>query len=120
MVSSHTAVAIAQTVFYAPAVPVTFYSMVKNWRLGPRLAWYPLFAFALRMNPRFYSLESTDTGISTARWWYNCDCTRVPAYESWPQRCCHRVTQRGPYSPDSGHYILGTVGVSHSSSRHQS
>ncbi|KAH6648873.1 hypothetical protein BKA67DRAFT_576099 [Truncatella angustata] len=47
MVSSHTSAAIAQTVFYTPAVPVTLYILVRNWNHGPKMAWYPLFAFAL-------------------------------------------------------------------------
>ncbi|KAK6080256.1 hypothetical protein SCUP515_03681 [Seiridium cupressi] len=47
MISSHTAAAIAQTVFYVPAVPITLYVLIGNWAQGPRMAWYPLFAFAL-------------------------------------------------------------------------
>ncbi|ETS73395.1 hypothetical protein PFICI_15000 [Pestalotiopsis fici W106-1] len=47
MVSSHTAVAIAQTVFYAPVLPITVYLLIRNWKAGPRLAWYPLVLFCL-------------------------------------------------------------------------
>ncbi|KAF3014501.1 hypothetical protein E8E14_011265 [Neopestalotiopsis sp. 37M] len=47
MVSPHTAVAIAQTVFYVPILPVTVYLLVRNWNYGPRLAWYPLVLFCL-------------------------------------------------------------------------
>lgn len=47
MTNRHTSAAIAQLVFYAPAVPVTLYLCVRNWKHGPRLAWYPLVPFSL-------------------------------------------------------------------------
>ncbi|KAK0733038.1 hypothetical protein B0T26DRAFT_745134 [Lasiosphaeria miniovina] len=42
---SHTAAAIAQLVFYIPAIPVAFYLCVRNWKRGPRMACYPAVPF---------------------------------------------------------------------------
>ncbi|KAI0125251.1 hypothetical protein BJ170DRAFT_696766 [Xylariales sp. AK1849] len=53
--TSHTAAAIAQTVFYVPAVPITLYILIRNWKNGPRMAWYPLLVFSLSMK-NFVSL----------------------------------------------------------------
>ncbi|KAJ9136617.1 hypothetical protein NKR23_g9747 [Pleurostoma richardsiae] len=43
----HTAAAIAQLVFYVPVVPATLYLCVRNWKYGPRMAWYPPVPFSL-------------------------------------------------------------------------
>ncbi|KAK1753230.1 hypothetical protein QBC47DRAFT_388038 [Echria macrotheca] len=43
----HTAAAIAQIVFYVPAVPVALYLCIRNWKYGPRMAWYPAVPFTL-------------------------------------------------------------------------
>ncbi|KAB5522883.1 hypothetical protein GE09DRAFT_1293650 [Coniochaeta sp. 2T2.1] len=46
MDAAHQASAIAQIVFYAPIVPLTLYVGIRAWKYGPRLAWYPVMAFA--------------------------------------------------------------------------
>lgn len=54
MVNSHTSVAIAELVFYLPTLPVAVFILVKNWDNRPRLAWYPLATFSLRMPSSFF------------------------------------------------------------------
>jgi hypothetical protein len=49
MVSSHTALAIAQTAFYVPAVPISLYIFIRNWKHGPKIGWWPLVPFSLSM-----------------------------------------------------------------------
>ena len=38
MLSNHKSVAIAQTIFYIPIMPVTFYILAKNWSIGARIS----------------------------------------------------------------------------------
>ncbi|KAJ2895890.1 hypothetical protein MKZ38_006046 [Zalerion maritima] len=47
MVDQHTTTAIAQIVFYVPMVPITSYMCYRNWKYGPRMAWYPEIPFSL-------------------------------------------------------------------------
>ena len=49
MVSSHKSLAIAQTAFYIPAVPIALYIFIRNWKNGPKLGWWPLVPFSLSM-----------------------------------------------------------------------
>lgn len=51
MLTPHTSAAIAQTVFYAPVVPVCFYIVIRNWPNRPRQAWFPFLAFSLSKIP---------------------------------------------------------------------
>ena len=46
-VNGHLAVAIAQTVFYVPIVPLSFYIVIASWKSKPRTAWTPLIMFSL-------------------------------------------------------------------------
>lgn len=45
----HTAAAIAQIIFYVPLVPLSIYLLIRNWRYGPRAAWYPAVPFTISM-----------------------------------------------------------------------
>jgi len=47
MLDPHTSLGIAQTVFYAPMVPLAIYLMKRNGRIRPRMAWWPLIPFSL-------------------------------------------------------------------------
>lgn len=47
MTDSHTALGIAQIVFYVPMVPLAIYLMVRNGKIRPRMAWWPLIPFSL-------------------------------------------------------------------------
>ncbi|KAM3522877.1 hypothetical protein MY4038_008429 [Beauveria bassiana] len=47
MPNAHTSVAIAQTIFYAPMVPLVVYLFSRNGRIRPRMAWWPLIPFSL-------------------------------------------------------------------------
>ena len=47
MMDAHTALGIAQIVFYAPIVPLAIYLMVRNGKIRPRMAWWPLIPFSL-------------------------------------------------------------------------
>lgn len=49
MLNPHTAVAVAQIIFYVPILPISVFILVKNWKNRPRLAWYPLVTFSLGM-----------------------------------------------------------------------
>jgi hypothetical protein len=59
MPTKHESVAIAQTIFYVPIIPITIYILVKNWTIGPRmsrLSWFTLAVLALS------ELESSANG----------------------------------------------------------
>jgi hypothetical protein len=43
----HEAAAIAQIIFYVPMVPTSLYLCVRNWKAGPRMAWYPMVTFSI-------------------------------------------------------------------------
>ncbi|KAM7203353.1 hypothetical protein V8F33_002344 [Rhypophila sp. PSN 637] len=45
MADPHTALGIAQIVFYAPLVPISIYLLIRNWSYRPRTAWYPAVPF---------------------------------------------------------------------------
>lgn len=45
--NDHTAVAIAQIVFYVPVVPLAIWLMVRNGSMRPRMAWWPLIPFSI-------------------------------------------------------------------------
>ncbi|KAK0645430.1 hypothetical protein B0T16DRAFT_457464 [Cercophora newfieldiana] len=45
--NEHTSVGIAQIVFYVPATIYIHYIGIRCWKYGPKMAWYPLMAFAL-------------------------------------------------------------------------
>ncbi|KND94044.1 hypothetical protein TOPH_00926 [Tolypocladium ophioglossoides CBS 100239] len=47
MMDAHTALGIAQIVFYVPMVPLAIYLMVRNGKIRPRMAWWPLIPFSL-------------------------------------------------------------------------
>ena len=49
MLDAHTSLGIAQTVFYLPMVPLAIWLMVRNGRIRPRMAWWPLIPFSLSM-----------------------------------------------------------------------
>jgi hypothetical protein len=46
MITDHESAAIAQTVFYVPALPIALYLCIRNWASGPRMAFYPLAMFS--------------------------------------------------------------------------
>ncbi|POR37946.1 Uncharacterized protein TPAR_01857, partial [Tolypocladium paradoxum] len=47
MMDAHTALGVAQIVFYVPMVPLAIYLMVRNGKIRPRMAWWPLIPFSL-------------------------------------------------------------------------
>lgn len=47
MLDSHSSLGIAQTIFYAPIVPLVIFLMIRNGKIRPRMAWYPLIPFSL-------------------------------------------------------------------------
>lgn len=47
MMNHHTALGIAQIIFYVPAVPLSIWLMVRNGKQHPRMAWYPFIPFTL-------------------------------------------------------------------------
>ncbi|KAH7002593.1 hypothetical protein EDB80DRAFT_894600 [Ilyonectria destructans] len=47
MLNPHTAVAVAQIIFYIPILPISVFVLVRNWKNRPRLAWYPLVTFSI-------------------------------------------------------------------------
>lgn len=114
MITSHTSVAIAQTVFFVPAVPITLYLLVRNWYKGPRMAWYPLFAFSLSRGPvRFSQVESgANASLSTPGWWHYCYTPRLTAQQLRPQYCSCSPAQCWPCSSDNRHSFLSSLRVS--------
>ncbi|KAK5996843.1 hypothetical protein PT974_02188 [Cladobotryum mycophilum] len=61
MTNSHTALGIAQLVFYVPIVPVVAYLLHRNAKIRPRMAWWPLITFSLMRlagGPVIIALES--------------------------------------------------------------
>ena len=47
MMNHHTALGIAQIVFYVLAVPLAIWLMARNGKQHPRMAWYPFIPFTL-------------------------------------------------------------------------
>lgn len=47
MLDPHTSLGIAQTVFYVPMLPLAIWLMVRNGKIRPRMAWWPLIPFSL-------------------------------------------------------------------------
>ncbi|PNY24326.1 Uncharacterized protein TCAP_05734 [Tolypocladium capitatum] len=47
MMDAHTALGIAQIIFYVPMVPLAICLMVRNGNIRPRMAWWPLIPFSL-------------------------------------------------------------------------
>lgn len=45
--NSHTALGIAQIVFYVPVVPLAIWLMIRNGSMRPRMAWWPMIPFSL-------------------------------------------------------------------------
>ncbi|TWU74123.1 hypothetical protein ED733_005258 [Metarhizium rileyi] len=47
MVNPHISLGVAQTVFYLPMLPLAIWLMVRNGKIRPRMAWWPLIPFTL-------------------------------------------------------------------------
>lgn len=47
MMEPHTALGIAQTIFYVPMVPLAIWLFKRNGKIRPRMAWWPLVPFTL-------------------------------------------------------------------------
>ncbi|KAK5659902.1 hypothetical protein OQA88_13366 [Cercophora sp. LCS_1] len=45
--NQHTALGIAQIIFYIPATIYMTYIGIRCWKYGPKMAWYPLMVFAM-------------------------------------------------------------------------
>lgn len=43
----HTALGIAQIIFYIPVAPLVIWLMIRNGKIRPRMAWWPLIPFSL-------------------------------------------------------------------------
>ncbi|KAK2598012.1 hypothetical protein QQS21_005849 [Conoideocrella luteorostrata] len=61
MLNPHTSLGIAQTVFYLPMVPLAIWLMIRNGKIRPRMAWWPLIPFTMMRlagGPVIIALES--------------------------------------------------------------
>lgn len=66
MLSPHTSAAIAQTVFYAPIVPLCFYIVIRNWKYPPKMAWIPFMTFSLSKVPEYLLVWRSVAGLLSA------------------------------------------------------